>query len=113
MSVITTMPAVEVEQDATGVPDGASCRTFAPERATFTAVQQKAFDRAFSRKEGKLRRELEAMRKDLLETVALMAQLLERCRDRISRQDATAITTGLCAIEREYQQRSRDERRDS
>src|ERR1017187_5371120 len=98
MEMITDMPAAgEVEQ----VPASGDTRNIV-ERPHFNPAQQKAFDRAFARKEGKLRRELEAMRKDLLETVALTGQLLDRCRDRISVEDQRAIRSGLEAIRSEY-----------
>jgi hypothetical protein len=99
MSVITTMPAVEVDHGATGAQDGPSCRSMRPQ---LTPEVQKIFDRAFGKKEGKLRRELEMMRRDLLETTALTGQLLDRCRDRISLEDQRAIRSGLEAIRSEY-----------
>jgi hypothetical protein len=71
-------------------------------RPLFTPEQQKAFDRAFARREAKLRREHEAklalMRNDLSETVAIAKQLLERCADRVSREDAKTIRQGLMEI---------------
>jgi hypothetical protein len=75
------------------------------ERAEFTPQQQRAFDRAFRKREAKLRREYAGMRRDLLDTVALAAQLLDRCRDRIGPDDQQMITEGLEAIRKEYQER--------
>lgn len=90
---------LEQAPGARAAQDGASCRR---SRAQFTPEQQLVFNRAFAKREAKLRRELEPMRRDLLETCALTAQLLGRCLDRISQGDALAITTGLREIEREY-----------
>lgn len=76
-------------------------------RVPFTPEQQKTFDRAFARREAKIRHEQEAMRRDLFETVALTAQLLERCSDRVSLSDQRAIRSGLNAICLEYKEPSK------
>lgn len=68
----------------------------------FTPEQQEAFDRAFRKREAKLRLEFEGTRKDLLDTAELTGQLLERCRDRMSVDDQRAISEGLAAIRKEY-----------
>lgn len=104
MEMITDIPAGEVEQ-VVPAPGGDSRKNIVAREPPFTPAQQRIFDRALAKQKGKLRRELDGMRRDLLETVALTGQLLKRCSDRISRQDATAITTGLREIEREYRQR--------
>lgn len=99
----TVMP--ERAQDATGVPDGPSCRTFAPERPHFTPVQQKAFDRAFAKREAKLRAEFAALegklRNDIMEMVWACEQLLFK---KLSPQHAQEIARGVDQIKREYSQ---------
>ena len=91
------MPVAEVEQ----VHDKLY-RPPKPERLTFTAEQQKVFDRAFSKREAKLRREADAMRKDLLDTIGVTHQLLGICSDRISVADERAIRGGLNDIRLAY-----------
>jgi hypothetical protein len=72
----------------------------------FDEDQQKAFDRAFHKREGKLRAEYEEKSSrsisDLLETVTLAYRLLKKCDDRMSRTDAREIEVGLLEITREY-----------
>ncbi|MFL6306893.1 MAG: hypothetical protein ACJ72H_25455 [Candidatus Sulfotelmatobacter sp.] len=72
------------------------------ERARFTPEQQEAFDRAFRKRERKLRGEYEAMRTDFFETIQITQQLLERCKDRISCEDECAIRDGLQAMRKDY-----------
>jgi len=97
------MPTAEVEE----AQDEAFYRPSKPQRVIFTPEQQKVFDRAFAKRERKLRVEFDAMRKDLFETVALTGQLLERCSDRISLSDQRAIRSGLNAICLEYEEHSK------
>jgi hypothetical protein len=73
-----------------------------PQREKLSTEQQKAFDRAFAKREAKLRRQFEQMRTDLLETVGLCDQLLQRCADRLSAEDARAVRMGLNAIKIEH-----------
>ena len=99
------MPAGEVDHDTTGAPDGPSCRTFAPERPHFTPVQQKAFDRAFAKREAKLRAEFAARgahcRNDIAELCWACEQLLFK---KLSPQHAQEIARGVDQIKREYLQ---------
>jgi argininosuccinate lyase len=78
---------------------------FAKREPLFNAEQQKAFDKAFAKRERKLREEYGRMREDLLDTVAVTAQLLEICRDRVSVEDESSIRDGLVEIKREYQEK--------
>jgi adenine C2-methylase RlmN of 23S rRNA A2503 and tRNA A37 len=71
-----------------------------------TEQQQEWFNRAFKKKEAKLRAEYEEKlsrsNADLLETVTLAYRLLKKCDDRMSRADAREIEVGLLEITREY-----------
>ena len=96
------MPGGAIEQAQGESP----YRPSKPQRVRLTPEQQKVFDRAFSKRERKLRLEFDAMRKDLFETLALTTQLLERCGDLISLSDQRAIRSGLNAIRLEYQEQS-------
>src|ERR1019366_2216704 len=108
MSAVRTPEAAvmpERDQDATVAQDGLSCRTFAPERPHFNPVQQRAFDRAFSRREAKLRAEFAALegklRNDIMEMVWACEQLLFK---KLSPQHAQEIARGVDQIKREYSQ---------
>ena len=68
----------------------------------FNPEQQKAFDKAFRKREAKIRAEYEPMLRDLLDTVEVTQQLLERCKDRISTEDECSIRDGLQAIRRDH-----------
>jgi hypothetical protein len=92
-----------VQPIAEAQPDEAFYRpTPQHERARFTPEQQEAFDRAFRKRERKLRGEYEAMRTDFFETIQITQQLLERCKDRISVEDECAIRDGLQAMRKDY-----------
>jgi len=71
-------------------------------RVTLTPEVQEVFDRAFRKREAKIRREYEAMRRDFIESLEVMGQLLERCKDRISVEDECLIRDGLKAMRKEY-----------
>lgn len=97
-------------EQAPSVPDApaeAFLRGTGIRRVEFTPEQQEAFDRAFRKREAKLRREFEKMRADLLDTAEVTSQLLNRCKDRISLEDARAIRAGLKAIWFEYQEKKK------
>jgi hypothetical protein len=68
----------------------------------FNQEQQKAFDKAFSRRERKIRAVSEAMRKDLLDTLEVTHQLLGICGDRIAVADQRAIRNELNNIRLAY-----------
>ena len=74
-----------------------------PERVRLTPEVQEIFDRAFRKRERKIRGEYEVMKKDFFETIEVTTQLLERCKDRISVEDECAIRDGLQAMRKEYQ----------
>jgi hypothetical protein len=101
-AIATSQPA----QDDVGAPQEPFYRGM-PSRVHFTTDQQKVFDRAFAKREAKIRGQYEPMRKDLLDTCALTAQLLERCGDRMSIEDQRAILNGLNAIRLEYEERGK------
>jgi hypothetical protein len=102
MAIATSQPA----QGAIKAPQEPFYRGM-PSRAHFTPDQQKVFDRAFAKREAKIRGQYERMRKDLFDTCALTLQLLERCGDRMSIEDQRAILTGLNAIRLEYEERGK------
>jgi hypothetical protein len=95
----TAMPTVEQVQG-----EAALYRPSTPrhERVRLTPEQQEAFDRAFRKREAKVRAESEAMRKDLLDTLEVTHQLLGFCSDRISVADQRAIRNELNAIRLAY-----------
>lgn len=103
--------ACEVTAVAERAPSAPETQDGEPRRRStsslFTPDQQKAFDKAFAKREAKIRGEFEQMRTDLLETIALTGQLLDRCRDRISAEDQRAIRSGLQAIWTEYQREAK------
>jgi len=72
------------------------------DRVRFTPQQQEAFDKAFRRREAKLRQRYEPIIRDLMDTVEVTQQLLERCKDRICAEDQVAILDGLQAMRKEY-----------
>jgi hypothetical protein len=94
-----------VEQPAVEPPQGeAFYRPSKRKREPlFNQEQQDAFDKAFSRRERKIRGEYEAMRRDFFDTIEVMAQLLERCKDRISLEDECMIRDGIQAMRKEYE----------
>src|SRR5581483_4437162 len=53
----------------------------------FNAQQQLAFDKAFTRRERKVRAEYQGVLTDLFETVGIAKELLARCKDRLSVED--------------------------
>jgi hypothetical protein len=86
------------------IPKGEAVPEQAPrhERVRLTPEQQKAFDRAFRKREAKVRAESAAMLKDLLDTCEVTHQLLGICSDRISVADQRAIRTELNDIRLAY-----------
>jgi len=72
----------------------------------FTEEQQKAFDRAFAKRERKLRAEYDPLLRDLLDLAEVVRHLLVRCKDRISLEDECSIRDGLQAICREHGERT-------
>lgn len=72
----------------------------------FSPEQQKAFDRAFGKREAKIRQQCEerlhSVIQDLLELAALTEQILSRCQD-LDPQDAEDIRHGLQEIRSEYE----------
>jgi hypothetical protein len=92
-----------VQPIAEAQPDEALYRpTPRHERVRLTPEQQEAFDRAFRKREAKVRAESAAMRKDLLDTLEVTHQLLGFCSDRISVADQRAIRNELNAIRLAY-----------
>jgi hypothetical protein len=75
----------------------------ARERVRFTPDQQAVFDREWRKREAKIRRQYDGLRRDLLDTVAVTQQVLELCKDRISLDDEVAIRDGLREIQKEYE----------
>ncbi len=79
---------------------------FKAKEPIFNAEQQKRFDRAFGKREAKLRSEYEPKLArvigDLLDTAGLLEQLLERCGDRLSPEDVTSIRRGIEEIRSEH-----------
>lgn len=81
-------------------------REFKPREPLFTEEQQKRFDRAFGKREAKLRAEYEQkiarMTIDLLDAADLLRQLLPICQGRIDPQTAAQIQRGVNDIQLEY-----------
>jgi hypothetical protein len=71
----------------------------ARERAVFTPEQQKAFDRAFRKREAKLRRHYAD---DMLDMADLLTQLLVICGERIELNERNEISKELEEIRKEY-----------
>jgi hypothetical protein len=96
----------QIEQMSDALPEFPREGKFKPKEPLFNFHQQKAFDRAFAKREAKLRAEYEEKlsrsNADLLETVTLAYRLLKKCDDRMSRTDAREIEVGLLEITREY-----------
>lgn len=99
---MATLEMLEAQQ---ATPEATPAETREP---LFNAEQQRAFDRAFKRREKKLRNEYEsklaAAIRDLLQTAVIAQQLLNRAKDRVSREDFISIRTGLQEISDEYGQ---------
>jgi hypothetical protein len=72
------------------------------ERVRLSPEAQQAFDRAFRKREAKIRAESAAMLKDLLDTCEVLHQLLGICSDRISVADQRAIRNALNDIRLAY-----------
>jgi len=72
----------------------------------FSEEQQRVFDRAFAKRERKLRAEYDLILRDLLELAEVVRHLLVRCKDRISAEDECSISDGLQAIRREVERRN-------
>jgi len=71
----------------------------------FNAQQQLAFDKAFTRRERKVRAEYQGVLTDLFETVGIAKELLARCKDRLSVEDQVAILDGLEGIRRDWEKK--------
>lgn len=79
---------------------------FKPKEPLFNAEQQKRFDKAFGKREAKLRAEYEQkisrLTVDLMDTTGLLEQLLSRSLDRLSPEDAAVIRRGIEEIRKEH-----------
>ncbi|MGB9072735.1 MAG: hypothetical protein WCC22_08685 [Terriglobales bacterium] len=104
MSATAAPEVIGVPEVAQITPNASPERSYDGRQPLFTAEQQEIFNRAFAKRERKVRAEYESMRRDLLETVALLEQLLPRCRDRIGIEDQRAILNGVNAIRLEYEE---------
>jgi hypothetical protein len=106
LAMETATPVAEREQAPVQANEG-FYRRRPKDEPLFNHEQQEAFDKAFSRRERKIRGEYEAMRRDFFETIEITQQLLERCKDRVSVEDECAIRDGLQAMRSEYKWQKR------
>ena len=77
----------------------------APREPLFNDEQQKAFTKAWSKRERKLHAAYAGVLRDLFETVDIAKQLLTRCTDRLSVEDQVAILDGFEGIRRDWEKK--------
>jgi hypothetical protein len=97
-----TIPPLATPEPAINAPQVPETPRYAPREPLFNEAQQKAFEKAWSKRERKLHADYAGVLRDLIDTVGLTMQLLERCKDRLSVEDEVAIRDGLIAIGNQY-----------
>jgi hypothetical protein len=95
--------ATPVAEQAPVQADDAYYRRRPKGEPLFNQEQQEKFDKAFSRRERKLRAEYHGVLTDLFETVGIAEQLLQRCKGLISVEDQVAILDGFQGIRRDWE----------